>query len=222
MIAACKVAGKKLAIAYRLHFEPNNLEMVRMAKEKTLGSVKVIEASAGFPIDDPKQWRLDKALAGGGSLMDIGIYALQAARYISGEEPVSVSAVMTITDPVKFKPGVDESMLFTLKFPSGVVASCASSYATGLNRWRASAERGWFELSPALNYTGIKGRMRAGGVTKDFDFPEVDHFAAEMDDFADCILNDKQTRVPGEEGRRDLRIMAAIYKSAASGKTITL
>lgn len=222
MIAACKAARRKLAIAYRLHFEPNNLEMVKMAREKTLGSVKVIEASAGFPIGDPKQWRLDKALAGGGSLMDIGIYALQAARYISGEEPVAVSAQMTITDPLKFKPGVDESMLFTLKFPSGVVASCASSYATGLNRWRASAQKGWFELSPALNYTGIKGRMRTNGVTKDFELPEVDHFAAEMDDFADCILNDKQTRVPGEEGRRDLRIMTAIYKSAASGQTVRL
>jgi predicted dehydrogenase len=222
MIAACRQAGRKLAIAYRLHFEPNNLELVRLAREKTLGSVKVIEAGAGFPIGDPKQWRLDKALAGGGSLMDIGIYALQAARYISGEEPVSVSAVSTTTDPVKFKPGVDESVLFTLKFPSGVVASCASSYATGLNRFRAGAERGWFEVQPALNYTGIKGRMMEQGNLKDFDLPVVDHFAAEMDDFADCILNGKETRVPGEEGRRDLRIMTAIYEAAASGRSVSL
>jgi predicted dehydrogenase len=223
MIAACKAAGRKLAIAYRLHFEPNNLELVRLARQKTLGSVKVIEASAGFPIGDPKQWRLDKALAGGGSLMDIGIYALQAARYIAGEEPVAVSAQMSITDPVKFKPGVDESLLFTLKFPSGVLANCASSYATGLNRFRANAERGWFEVSPALNYTGIKGRMSAPGAPpKDFDFPAIDHFAAEMDDFADCIINGKETRVPGEEGRRDQRIMTAIYQAAASGKTVAL
>jgi len=222
MISACRQAGRKLAIAYRLHFEPNNLELVRMAREKTLGSVKVIEAGAGFPIGDPKQWRLDKALAGGGSLMDIGIYALQAARYISGEEPVSVSAVSTTTDPVKFKPGVDESVLFTLKFPSGIIASCASSYATGLNRFRASAERGWFEVQPALNYVGIKGRKMDQGKLVDFDFPAIDHFAAEMDDFADCILNGKETRVPGEEGRRDLRIMTAIYEAAASGRTVSL
>lgn len=222
MIAACRQAGRKLAIAYRLHFEPNNLELVRLAREKTLGSVKVIEAGAGFPIGDPKQWRLDKALAGGGSLMDIGIYALQAARYISGEEPVSVSAVSTTTDPVKFKPGVDESVLFTLKFPSGVIASCASSYATGLNRFRAGAERGWFEVQPALNYTGIQGRMMSQGKLQDFAFPAVDHFAAEMDDFADCILAGKDTRVPGEEGRRDLRIMAAIYEAAASGRSVSL
>ncbi len=222
MISACKAAGRQLAVAYRLHFEPNNREMVRLAREKTLGAVKVIEAAAGFRIDDPKQWRLDKALAGGGSMMDIGIYALQAARYISGEEPVSVSALSTTTDPVKFKPGIDESLLFTLKFPSGVVASCASSYTTSLNRFRAGAERGWFEVQPALNYTGIKGRMRTQGVTTDFTFPEIDHFAAEMDDFADCILNGKPTRVPGEEGRRDLRIITAIYEAAASGKTVSL
>jgi predicted dehydrogenase len=222
MIAACKAAGRKLAIAYRLHFEPNNRELVRLARERTFGAVKLIETAAGFRIGDPKQWRLDKSLAGGGSLMDIGIYALQAARYISGEEPNAVSAQMTITDPVKFKPGVDESLVFTLKFPSGVVANCASSYATGMNRFRANAESGWFEVAPALNYTGIKGRMGSQGTNKDFDFPPVDHFAAEMDDFADCILNGKETRVPGEEGRRDNRIMAAIYQAAATGKTVAL
>jgi predicted dehydrogenase len=222
MIAACKAAKRKLAIAYRLHFEPNNRELVRLAREQTHGAVKLIEASAGFRIGEPTQWRLDKALAGGGSLMDIGIYALQAARYISGEEPSAVSAHMSITDRVKFKPGVDESMLFTLEFPSGVMANCASSYAVGLNRFRASAERGWFEVAPALNYVGIKGRMSSQGGPKDFDFPAVDHFAAEMDDFADCILNGKETRVPGEEGRRDQRIMAAIYEAAASRKTVAL
>ena len=223
MIAACKAAGRQLAIAYRLHFEPNNLELVRLAREKVFGAVKVIEAAAGFRIGDPNQWRLDKKLAGGGSLMDIGIYALQAARYIAGEEPVSVSAQTTTTDPVKFKPGVDESVLFSLKFPGGIIANCASSYATGLNRFRAGAERGWFEVSPALNYVGIKGRAAdQSNAIKDFDFAPVDHFAAEMDDFASCILSGKPTRVPGEEGRRDVRIMTAIYQSAATNKTITL
>jgi predicted dehydrogenase len=222
MIAACNAAKRKLAIAYRLHFEPNNLELVRLAREKTYGAVKVIEASAGFHIGDPKQWRLDKALSGGGSLLDIGIYALQAARYIAGEEPKSVTAKMSITDHVKFKPGVDESVLFTLEFPSGVLANCASSYATGLNRFRAGAERGWFEVEPALNYVGIKGRRGEGGNVTEFDLAPVDHFAAEMDDFSDCVINDKQTRVPGEEGRRDQRIMAAIYQAAASGKSVPL
>jgi predicted dehydrogenase len=222
MIAACKAAKRQLAIGYRLHFEPNNLELVRLARQKVLGNVKLIEAATGFRIGDPKQWRLDKALSGGGSLLDIGIYSLQAARYISGEEPVRVSAMWANTDPAKFKPGVEESVMFSLEFPSGIVANCASSYATYLNRYRASAEQGWFEVQPAQHYTGIKGRMNTRGNMKEFDFPPVDHFAAQMDDFADCILHDKPTRVPGEEGRRDQRIMAAIYEAAQSGKTVKL
>jgi predicted dehydrogenase len=222
MIAACRDAGRQLAIGYRLHFEPNNLEMVRLAREKVFGAVKVIEASAGFRIGLPGQWRLDKALSGGGSLLDIGIYALQAARYIAGEEPTSVSAQVSITDPVKFKPGVDESTLFRLQFPGGAVANCSSSYATGLNRFWAGAESGWFEVSPALNYTGIKGRMSGPQGPRDFGLPAVDHFAAEMDAFSDCILHGRPTTVPGEEGRRDQRIMAAIYESAETGRAVAL
>jgi predicted dehydrogenase len=223
MIAACKAAKRKLGVAYRLHFEPNNLELVRLAREKTFGNVKLIEAGAGFPIGDPTQWRLNKALSGGGSLMDIGIYALQAARYIAGEEPTLVSAQSVTTDPVKFKPGVDESILFTLKFPSGILANCISSYnAAGLGRFRAYAERGWFEVAPALNYQGIKGRKSAQGGPEEFNFPMIDQFAAEMDDFASCILEDKPTRVPGEEGRRDLHIITGIYKAAASGQAVKL
>lgn len=222
MIAACAAAGRQLAIGYRLHFEPNNLEMARLAREKVFGAVKVIEASAGFHIGDPAQWRLNKALSGGGSLLDIGIYALQAARYIAGEEPTSVSAQTFITDPVKFKPGVDESVLFRLQFPGGIAANCSSSYATGLNRFWAGAEGGWFEVNPALNYTGIKGRKSGPQGPQDFGLAPVDHFAAEMDAFSDCILNNRPTTVPGEEGRRDQRIMAAIYESAETGRTIAL
>ena len=222
MIAACKKANRQLAIGYRLHFEPNNLEMVRLAREKVLGPVKIIEAAAGFPIGDPKQWRLNKALSGGGSLFDIGIYALQAARYISGEEPSHVSAQMSITDPVKFKPGVDESLSFSLKFPSGIIANCASSYAVGLNRFWAGTPEGWFEVAPGLNYHGIRGRSNTQRKDKPFSFPDIDQFAAEMDDFAECITTGRATRVPGEEGRMDQRLMAAIYKAASSGKTVAL
>ena len=221
MIAACQAANRLLAIGYRLHFEPYNLEMARLAREKVFGAVKAIEGSAGFRIGDPTQWRLDKKRSGGGSLMDIGIYALQAARYISGEEPTSVTAQEGLTDPAKFR-GVDESMLFSLKFPSGVMANCTSSYAAGANRFWAAAERGSFELSPALSYHGLHGRTVSPDGPKEMEFPDIDQFAAEMDDFADCILNGRKTRVPGEEGRRDLRIITAIYEAAASGKAIAL
>ena len=219
MIDACQQAGRQLAIGYRLHFEPNNLECVRLAREKVFGSVKLIEADFGFRIGDPNQWRLNRALAGGGPLMDVGIYALQATRYLSGEEPVCVSAVTTVTDPAKFKE-VEEAISWQMKFPGGALANCNSSYnLTSLDRYKVFADDGWFELAPAYLYDGIRGRRSDG---KSIHLGDLDQFAAEMDDFAQCILNNKPTKVPGEEGLRDVKIMMAIYEAAKTGKTVTL
>jgi predicted dehydrogenase len=222
MISACRAAGRQLAIGYRLQFEPYNREMMRLAREKVFGGLKIIETSVGFRTGDPNQWRLKMALAGGGSLVDLGIYALQAARYIAGEEPISVTAQTGLTDAVKFRE-VEESIVFDLKFASGVVASCSSSYATVLaNRFWAGAERGWFELAPGQYYQGIRGRTGGPQGVKEMQFAAINQFAAEMDDFADCILNGKPTRVPGEEGRQDVRIMTAIYEAAANGRAVAL
>jgi predicted dehydrogenase len=219
MIDECKKAGRQLAIGYRLHFEPNNLECVRLAREKVFGDLKLIDAGFGFPIGDPTQWRLNRALAGGGPLMDVGIYALQATRYLSGEEPVCVSAITTVTDPVKFKD-VEESIVWETKFPSGVLAHCSATYnAPGINSFRAAADKGWFELAPAFNYRGIRGDRSDG---EQIRLPSIDQFAAEMDDFAQCILNNQPTKVPGEEGLRDVRILMAIYEAARTGKTVNL
>jgi predicted dehydrogenase len=218
MIAACKKAGKQLGIAYRLHFEPYNLEVARLAQTCEMGAVQLIEAAACTAVGDPSQWRLDKKLSGGGSLVDIGIYALQAARYISGEEPVSVSARQAIIDRAKFK-GIDETMLFNLSFPSGVVANCVSSYAVFYNRFVVVAEGGRFVLEPALNYHGIRG-FRSDN--KPLSLPDIDQFAAEMDDFAACVRDGKPTRVPGEEGLRDVRIIEAIYRAAETGRDVRL
>ncbi|MGD0350947.1 MAG: Gfo/Idh/MocA family oxidoreductase [Verrucomicrobiota bacterium] len=219
MIDTCKQAGRQLAIAYRLHFELNNLECVRLAREKVFGDVKIIEAGFGFPIGDPTQWRLKRALAGGGPLMDVGIYALQATRYLTGEEPALVSAIETVTDPVKFKE-VEESIVWQTKFPGGVIAYCSATYRTpGLAHFIAYAQKGWFKLDPAFLYSGIRGQRSD---RQEIHLPEIDQFAAEMDDFAQCILNNQPTRVPGEEGLRDVKIMMAIYEAARTGKTVSL
>ena len=219
MIDACKQAGRQLAIGYRLHFEPNNLECVRLAREKVFGDLNLIQADFGFRIGDPTQWRLNRALSGGGPLMDVGIYALQAARYLSGEEPTQVTAVTTTTDPVKFKD-VEESIAWQMKFPGGIIASCNSTYNFGgMNRYQAFADGGGFQLSPAYSYGGIQGRRSDGEL---INFPPMDQFAAEMDDFAQCILNNRPTRVPGEEGLRDIKIMMAIYAAARTGKAVNL
>jgi predicted dehydrogenase len=218
MIDALKAAKRVLGIGYRCRFEPHHLECMRIAHEREFGAVKVIDAHFGFNID-PGVWRLNRALAGGGPLMDVGIYALQATRYLSGEEPVWVSAMTTQGDPARFAQ-VEESVLWETRFPGGAVSHCSSSYnAVGVGYFRVLAERGWFGLDPAFNYGGIHG-MRSDG--KAIELPVNDQFAVEMDDFARCILEKTATRVPGEEGLRDVKIMMAIYESARTGRPVDL
>jgi predicted dehydrogenase len=220
MIAEVKKAGRQLAIGYRCRFEPHHLEMLRVAKEKELGDVRLIEAAHGFAIGDPTQWRLNRALAGGGPLMDVGIYAIQSAEMLAGQYPVAVTGMTTTTsDPVKFKD-VEESMTFELKFANGIAASCTTTYkVNGLDRTTAFAEQGSFGLAPAFDYYRLKG-WRSDG--KSLEAPEVNQFAAEMDDFADCILHNRPTRVPGEMGLRDVQTMMALYESARTGRTVAL
>jgi predicted dehydrogenase len=223
MIDASRKANRKLMVAYRCRYEPFNQEMIRMAREKDLGPVKVILGDTGFNIGDPTQWRLNKALAGGGSLMDIGIYSLQAARFVSGEEPVEVNALMYNTPgDVRFKE-VEETINFQLRFPSGVLANCTSSYGySSQARLRAVTTQGWFELEPSQYYTGNRMRVRGAKGIEERNFPDRDHFAAEMDHLSDCVMANKEPLTPGEEGLRDLKIIMAIYEAAKTGQTVKL
>jgi predicted dehydrogenase len=221
MIAAARKASRRLMVAYRCRYEPFNQEMIRLAREQELGPVKVVMSDHGFNIGDPNQWRLKRELAGGGSLMDIGIYSLQAARYVTGEEPTEVSAMIHSTPgDVRFEE-VEETINFQLRFPSGALALCSSSYGyAGQNRYRVVATKGWFELEPATSYTGLRLRVRRGSVTEERLLPQRDHFALEMDHLSECVVEGKEPLTPGEEGLRDLRIMMALYEAARSGKTV--
>jgi len=129
MVDACKTANVKLLVGYRMHFEPKTLEVIRMRNAGEFGKVLFFQGLSGFTIGDPTQWRLNKELAGGGAMMDIGIYSVNGARYMIGEDPVWVTAQETKNDPVKFKEGVDETIQFQLGFPGGAVASCLSTYS---------------------------------------------------------------------------------------------
>jgi predicted dehydrogenase len=221
MIDAARKAGKKLMVAYRCRYEPFNKEMIRMAREQELGPVKVIVADHGFNIGNPTQWRLKREFAGGGSLMDIGIYSLQAARYVTGEEPVEINAVSYTTPGDERFKEVEETINFQLRFPSGVLANCTSSYGyAGQNKYRVIATKGWFELEPATSYTGLRMKVRRNNATEDRDLPQRDHFALEMDHLSECAMEGKEPLTPGEEGLRDVKLMMAIYEAARTGKTI--
>jgi predicted dehydrogenase len=219
MIDACKAANRKLGVAYRCQFDPNHRECMRLARSKEFGDLRLIDAAFNVNIGDPGQWRLKRALSGGGALMDVGIYALQAARYLSGEEPVLVTALEQKTDPVKFAE-VDQSMVWQMRFPSGVLANCSTSYDSGVSAYfRVSAQRGWFGMDPAFFYNGNRGRRSDG---KEIALPEIDLFTAQMDDFSRCIQENAASRVSGEEGLRDVKIMMAIYEAAKTGRAVTL
>ncbi|TWU58482.1 Glucose--fructose oxidoreductase precursor [Rubripirellula tenax] len=214
MIDACNTADRKLAIGYRCHFEPHHQHCIELARSEKFGELKAIEAGFGFKIGDPNQWRLKGDLAGGGAMMDVGVYALQACRYLTGEEPAEITAQETKTDMKKFAE-VDETITWAMKMPSGVMCYCSTSYAfNGINRFNAYGEKGSFGLDPAFGYGGIKGKSSAGPI----EFENVDQFAAEMDAFAKCILEDRQSTVSGEEGLRDLLAVEAIYESIRTGQ----
>ena len=220
MVETCKKAKVKLLVGYRMHFEPNTLEVIAQRNRGEFGRILSFEGGTGFSIGDPTQWRLNKALSGGGSLMDVGIYAVNGARYMVGEEPVWVTAQETKTNPVKFKEGVDETIQFQLGFPSGAIASCTTSYSISLDRFALNGDRGFAELRPAFGYGPIKARTNKG----ELNFPHVMHQTTQMDEMAAIILGGKQPLVPvyGEEGVKDLKIIDAIYSAVATGKKVPL
>lgn len=221
MIEACKQANVKLLVGYRMHFEPKTLEIIRMRKDGELGKIKFFQGLCGFTIGNPNQWRLDKKLAGGGSLMDIGIYAINGSRYMIGEEPTWVTAQETKTDTVKFKDGVDETIQFQFGFPSGAVASCLSTYnMDSLDRFFLDAENGYAEMWPSTGYGPIKGRTNKGELTQ----PHKTHQTVQMDEMAAIIFDGKKSVVPvdGEEGLKDLKIIDAIFLAAKTGVKVDL
>jgi predicted dehydrogenase len=218
MVNACKAANVKLLIGYRMHFEPKTLEIVRMRMDGELGRIRFFQGLSGFTIGDPNQWRLNKQLAGGGAMMDIGIYSINGSRYMTGEEPIWVTAQETKTDTTKFKEGVDETIQFELGFPSGAVASCLSTYnMNNLDRFFVTGEKGYGLLYPATGYGPIEGETNKGKLTQ----PHKTHQTVQMDEMAAIIFDGKKPVIPvdGEEGVKDMKIIEAIYEAVRTGRS---
>ncbi|MDE3182484.1 MAG: Gfo/Idh/MocA family oxidoreductase [Bacteroidota bacterium] len=221
MIDACKKAGVKLLVGYRMHFEPHTLEIIKMRKAGEFGKVLFFQGLSGFIIGDPTQWRLNKKLSGGGSMMDIGIYSVNGSRYMIGEDPIWVTAQETKNNPVKFKEGIDETIQFQLGFPGGAVASCLSTYSLNyLDRFFLDGTEGFAQMYPSTNYGPIRGQTNKGEIIA----PDVTHQTVQMDEMADIILRGKKPEVPvdGEEALKDLKIIDAIYEACRTGKKVKL
>ena len=221
MVDACRDAGVKLLVGYRMHFEPHTLEIIRMRKAGEFGRVLFFQGLSGFIIGDPTQWRLNKALSGGGAMMDIGIYSINGSRYMIGEDPVWVTAQETKTNPVKFKDGVDETIQFQLGFPGGAVASCLSTYSlNNLDRFFLNGTQGFAELLPATGYGPIQGHTHKGELNQ----PSTIHQAVQLDEMAGILLEGHQPVIPvdGLEAVKDLKIVDAIYQATKTGQKIDL
>ncbi|AYA36923.1 gfo/Idh/MocA family oxidoreductase [Hymenobacter oligotrophus] len=225
MIDACQKAGKQLMIAYRCQYEPFNLNAIERIRKGELGKLRFITSDHGRRVkpteDKADTWRVQKKLAGGGSLMDIGIYSLNAARYFAGEEPVEVTAQIA-SDPndPRFKE-VEDNVAFTLRFPSGVLAACTSSYSyETVKRGRVFGDKGWLDLDPLSDYDKHTMKIGKPDGKEEPQLKEGNQFAAEIDHLSECILQNKTPRTPGEEGLRDVRYIMAIYESARKGKAI--
>lgn len=220
MVAACKAAGVQLGIGYRLHFEPFTQEIMRIGQQKLLGDPRFIQTNFGFSIGDPAQWRLKKELAGGGPLMDVGIYCVQASRYVTGQEPLWVTAQFgPITDTQRFT-SVEESVSWQMQFPGGTMVNGFSSYKSNIEQLYVSASNGWAQLGPAYSYGPLKGRTSNG----ELNLPAVHHQTVMLEGICKELIENNKIpgHTSGEEGLRDMRILMAIYEAAHTGKRIPL
>ena len=220
VIAVCKAQKVKLSIGYRLHFDPFSQELKRLAREKDFGVLTKLTGANGFRMDR-KVWRAEHKFAGGGPLMDMGVYCVQAACMAAEDKaPVAVTA----TEHPKTRPeifaDVEEGLDFTMEFASGAKAEIMTSYNQNVGRFRAEGEKGWIALEPAFGYNGIKV---TSSKVPPLDITGVrSQQALQLDDFAQCVREGRESRVSGEMGLRDMKIIEAIYAAVAQGGKRTL
>lgn len=230
MIKACNENKVQLAVGYRLHYEPTHIEIKRLGQEKVFGQVRFIEASLGYKTydtldkttvaDKQNDWRLNKKLSGGGPLMDLGIYCIQASRYVLGEEPIAVTAQFGAVNNKDRFSETEETISWQMEFPSGAISNCTTSCGFNVDRFYAAADEGSFELSPALSYGPFEGKTSE----KELKFPEINQQKTQMDEICKLLLANKKlpSHITGAEGLKDVSIINAIYKAAKTGKKIVL
>lgn len=227
MIAASKRANRKLMIAYRCHFEPYNRKAIELMEANAVGQLRLIRTEHSYrmgPDTPATNWRVSRALAGGGPLEDFGIYGLQAALYLSGELPdrISATAYRPQGDP-RFAE-VYSHVAAQAHFPSGAVAQIVTSYdSAGLNMAEARGTAGSLLMRPATNYNGNTLTLESGGDRRALEPGDSEvQFSRQLDHLAAAIRDGTPIITPGEMGLRDLRLIEAIYASAESGRSVML
>lgn len=221
MIASCKEQRVKLMIAYRLHFEAANLSAIEIVRSGTLGEPRIFSSVFTQSVR-AGDVRTQGELAGG-ALYDMGVYAINAARYIFQDEPVEVLASCQTGSDERFT-NVDETTTAILRFSNGRVAQLTSSLAAAhVSTFSVVGTQGDLRVEPAYGYTKpIKHYLTVEGKTSTREFPAGDQFAPELLHFSDCILHDREPAPSGAEGLADVRIMRAIFRAAETGRAVVL
>lgn len=220
MIDACSQARKSLAIGYRLQHEPTTQAYRHIVQQQQLGKLQKLRCAAGYRENRTDHWKQKKEM-GGGVLYDMGVYAIQGARMGTGMEPVAiVSAKTSTTRPDIYKNGLDETTEAVLEFPGGVLATIKTSFGEDINYLNVSFAKGDLAVSPYQPYAGVRAKSPMGEIYHDYAVPWQQ--AKQMDDDAQAIVQGKAVLAPGEEGLRDIRIVEAIYKAAATGQRVNL
>ena len=220
MLAACRANRVKLSVGYRLQFEPHYRELKRLARGGEFGPFSKLSGGLAFTINR-RVWRVEKAMAGGGPLMDIGIYCIQAACMAADTTganhatfaPVAVQAREHPKKRPDFFRDVEEGIDWRMEFAGGAVGEFSTSYNAGMDRFRAEAPKGWMEFAPAFQYGDLKVTTSRGAPALG-EIPPSQQ-AVQIDDFALCVKEGRESPVSGEMGRRDMVIIEAIYRSAA-------
>ena len=223
MIAAAEKNRTKLMVAYRLHFEKANLEAIELAKNGKLGKLRIFDSSFAQQVA-PDNIRVTEPVEnGGGPVYDMGVYCINAARYLFRAEPVSVMAFSAVHTDKRFEK-VEEMTTVVMRFPEGKFANFTGSFgAADISRYTLIGTKGVLTADPAYDYSmPLAQQITIDGKTKTRKFPKRDQFAAEIVYFSNCILRNKDPEPSGHEGLADIRIVRAIYQSARSGKEVEL
>lgn len=221
MMDACQIAGVRFSVGYRMHFEPLTMHLIRLLRSGQYGDIQRIEAAFSSNSKQAGEWRLNSRESGGGPLMDMGIYALSAACYVVGTDPVAVSAVEGAkTDLERFgDPEVEQRISWEMHFPGDISAMCRTSYADTEDFLRVYTSAGVFTMEPSYDYQAQKLFLPDGN---EVPRPDGMEQTFQMDDFARCIQENRPTRVPGRMGLRDVLIMQTIYQAAETGQRLTI
>lgn len=222
MIAAAEENRVKLMIAYRLHFEKSNLEAVRMAQSGKLGDLRFFGSEFAQRVDPDNIRVTQPTEKGGGPVYDMGVYCINAARYLFRDEPNEISAFSALSTQNRFK--TEEMTSVIMRFPDERLGSFTCSFgAADIGEYTVVGTKGTLVADPAYEYAeGLKLRVTIDGKTKTRQFPKRDQFAAEITYFSDCILRNEEPEPSGYEGLADVRIVEAIYQSVRTGKLVSL